>query len=99
MMSRFVACVDLSMQYVQYGRSDSLVVDEAVFLALSSAASRKLRITSAEMANLYFQGQRVGKPLILVPPRDGLPGESVEGGVRMLVPLPIYGAKDAGASS
>eukprot|EP00972_Heterocapsa_arctica_P079820 11760727-Heterocapsa_arctica.AAC.1 len=94
MKSRLVARGDLG---VQYGRSGSPIADkEAMFMVLSFASSRRLRIRSADLDHGYFQGEKLSRPLILRQPRGGLPDPNIKPEDRMLAFVPIYGTKDAG---
>ena len=94
MKSRLVARGDLS---TQFGRADSPTADkEAVFLVLSFASSRGLKICSGDLDHGYFQGERLSKPLLLKPPKGGLPDSSIQESDRLLAFVPIYGTKDAG---
>ena len=76
-------------------RSDSPTADiEAQNLIFSFAASRKVRIGSADITNAYFQGEELDRVLILRQPKGGLPGEPPER--RFLARVPVYGTHDGG---
>ena len=69
---------------------------DSVFLVLSFASPRRLRIRSGDFDHGYFQGERFSKPLVLCQPHGGLPDPKVKPGDRMLAFVPIYGIRDAG---
>ena len=78
-------------------RSDSPTCDtEAQNLLFSFAASRRLRIRSADITNAYFQGEEMDRVLLLRPPKEGLEEEDLQPGQLMLARVPIYGAHDSG---
>ena len=90
--SRLVARGDLEDIDV---RSDSPTVEtEAQNLILSFAASRKLKIRSADITNAYFQGEELDRLLLLKPPSGGLLGVPEDAGI--MARVPIYGTQDAG---
>ncbi len=57
---------------------------------------QRLSIKIADSDNGYFQGEPPTRPVLLRPPKGGLPGETLEPGQFMLTRVPIYGTKDAG---
>ena len=78
-------------------RSDSPTCDtEAQNLLFSFAASRRLRIRSADITNAYFQGEEMDRILLLRPPNKGLEEENLQPGQLMLARVPVYGAHDSG---
>ena len=78
-------------------RSDSPTCDiEAQNMLFSFAASRRLRVRSADITNAYFQGEEMDRVLLLRPPQGGLAGEELEPGQLMLARVPVYGAHDSG---
>ena len=80
-----------------FNRSDSPTADrEAVFLAISFATSRKLKIRSGDLDHGYFQGEKLSRPLLLRQPKGGLPDDKSKLYDMMLAQVPIYGARDAG---
>jgi len=94
MKSRLVARGDLSHIF---SRSDSPTAEkEGIFIILSFAASRRLKINCGDLDHGYFQGERLSKPLILRQPKGGLPDKLIKFDDRLLAFVPIYGTKDAG---
>ena len=94
MKSRLVARGDLS---ALFNRSDSPTADrEAVFLAISLATSRRLKIRSGDLGHVYLQGEKLSRPLLLRQPKGGLPDDSIKFDDMMLARVPIYGTRDAG---
>ena len=76
-------------------RSDSPTTDiEAQNLMFSFAASRKVKIGSADITNAYFQGEEFDRLLILKQPKGGLPGQPPD--KRFLARVPVYGTHDGG---
>ena len=89
MKSRLVARGDLS---ALFNRSDSPTADkEAVFLAISFATSRRLKIRSGDLDHGYFRGEKLSRPLLLRQPKGGLPDDSIRLDDTMLALVPIYG--------
>ncbi len=94
MKSRLVARGDLQRGF---GRTDSPTCDmEGVNLVCSFASSEGLVLRMADLDHGYFQGEPLSYPLMLRPPKGGLPDENVREGDRLLAKVPIYGTKDAG---
>eukprot|EP00971_Amphidinium_carterae_P352490 6492618-Amphidinium_carterae.1 len=76
-------------------RSDSPTSDvESHNLIFSFAASRNLKVKSADITNAYFQGEPVDRVLLFRQPEGGL--EGLEQGEMLLARVPINGTQDAG---
>ena len=77
-------------------RSDSPTCDvEGLNLVCSFAACEKLRIKCSDLRNAYFNGEPLGRLLLLWPPKGGLPGEGHDR-CALASNLPVYGAGDVG---
>ena len=78
-------------------RSDSRRCDtEAQNLPSSLAASRRLRIRSADITIAFFSVRRLDRILLLRPPKEGLQEENLQPGQLMLARVPAYGVHDSG---
>ena len=80
-------------------RCDSLTSEPESHLVLCSyAATRKLRLRTADITNAYFQAAPMMRLLLMAPPRGGLTmfdAEIPEDAV-LMCRVPVYGTKDAG---
>ena len=93
--SRLVACGQLETDRKKI-RSDSPTCPlEAFNLIASFAACNRLTLKCADLANAYFQGEKMDRLLLLKPPRGGLPGEE-DNGYMLAANMPIYGTGDSG---
>ena len=78
-------------------RTDSPTVEtEALNIILAWTASFSLRITSIDITNAYFHGEKMDRLMLLRLPKGGLPEDEIPEGAMMLARVPIYGTKDAG---
>ncbi len=79
-------------------RSDSPTADsEAFALVLSFAASKKLKLRSADITNAYFQADTADRlTLLRLPKGSGKEGMAGVDSDYLIVKRPIYGMKDSG---
>ena len=67
-----------------------------MFLVISFATSRKLKIRSGDLDHGYFQGEKLSRPLLLRQPKGGLPEDSIKYDDMSLAQVPVYGTRDVG---
>ena len=78
-------------------RTDSPTCDlEGLNLIISWAASKRPKLTTADIRNAYFQGKTLDRLVLLKVPRSGLPDKGVTDDMAMAARVPVYGLKDSG---